>query len=318
LGKIAVLLNDACSERERLGGQAGLAARTLAAGDGWAVEDVVCTYRPSDASFEDRHARYRGALVGAGTFNCRGPHGRELLTPGSLLLGNAGENFECGHEHGTGDRCLAFAYEREMFERLAFEAGVRGKPRLKALRVPPVRVLAPLVADACAAWVAATATDGGSAANAGRNWRPTENAWDEIAVRLAAAAARFAGAPTRAPRSPRNAERGVVRAVRLIDRDASQRLELDALAREASLSRFHFVRAFARATGLTPHRYVLRARLRRAAVGLATNEARVVDVAIASGFRDVSNFNRAFRAEFGVTPRAHRRSAMRRIVTRSS
>ena len=301
MGKIAVLLNDACSERERLGGEAGLATRTLAAGDGWAVEDVVCTYRPSDASFEERHARYRVALVGAGTFNCRGPHGRELLTPGSLLLGNAGENFECGHEHGTGDRCLAFAYEREMFERLAFEAGVRGKPRLKALRVPPVRVLAPLVADACAAWVAAT-----------------ENVWDEIAVRLAAAAARFAGAPTRAPRSPRNAERGVVRAVRLIDRDASQRLELDALAREASLSRFHFVRAFARATGLTPHRYVLRARLRRAAVCLATNEARVVDVAAASGFRDVSNFNRAFRAEFGVTPRAHRRSAMRRIVTRSS
>ena len=71
-------------------------------------------------------------------------------------------------------------------------------------------------------------------------------------------------------------------------------------------------------TGLTPHRYVLRARLRRAAVRLATNDARVVDVAIACGFRDVSNFNHAFRAEFGVTPRAHRRSAERRIVTRDT
>ena len=319
MGKIAGLLNDACNERDRLGVEPGLAVRTLAAGDGWAVEDVVCTYRPSDASFEERHARYRVALVGAGTFNCRGPHGRELLTPGSLLIGNVGEGFECGHEHGTGDRCLAFAYERELFERLAFEAGVRGKPRLKSLRVPPVRALAPLVADACAAW-RTTAMDGGSAENAGRNFRPTAmdggtpsaSAWDEVAVRLAAAAARFAGAPTRTPRSPRNAERGVVRAVRLIERDVSQRLELDELAREASLSRFHFVRAFALATGLTPHRYVLRARLRRAAVRLATNDARVVDVAIASGFRDVSNFNHAFRAEFGTTPRAHRRSAERR------
>jgi AraC-like DNA-binding protein len=297
LGKIAVLLNDACIERERLGAEPGLDARTLAAGDGWAVEDVVCTYRPSDASFEERHARYRVALVGAGTFNCRGPHGRELLTPGSLLLGNAGEGFECGHEHGTGDRCLAFAYSPEMFERLAFEAGVRGKPRLQGLRVPPVRMLASLVADSCAVW-ASTAMDGGRAL--------PQIAWDELAVRLAAAAARFAGAPTRAPRSPRNAERGVVRAVRLIDRDASQTLELDALAREATLSRFHFVRAFARATGLTPHGYVLRARLRRAAVLLATNDARIVDVALASGFRDVSNFNHAFRAEFGTTPRAHR------------
>ena len=300
MGKIAVLLNDACDERERLGGEAGLATRTLAAGDGWAVEDVVCTYRPSDASFEEQHARYRVALVGAGTFNCRGPHGRELLTPGSLLLGNAGESFECGHEHGTGDRCLAFAYSPELFERLAFEAGVRGKPRLKTLRVPPIRALAPLVADACAAWAT------------------TESAWEEVAVRLAAAAAHFAAAPTRATRSPRNAERGVVRAVRLIDHDASQPLELDALAREASMSRFHFVRAFARATGLTPHRYVLRARLRGAAVRLATNYTRVVDVAIASGFRDVSNFNHAFRAEFGVTPRAHRRLAERRIVTCST
>jgi AraC family transcriptional regulator len=132
------------------------------------------------------------------------------------------------------------------------------------------------------------------------------SAWDEVAIRLAAAAARFAGEPTRAARIPRNAERGVVRAVRLIEHDASRALELDALAREASLSRFHFVRAFARVTGLTPHRYVVRARLRRAAVRLATNETRVVDVAMASGFRDVSNFNHAFRAEFGTTPRAHR------------
>jgi AraC family transcriptional regulator len=299
LGKIAVLLNDACTERERLGGEPGLAARTLAAGDGWAAEDVVCTYRPSDASFEERHARYRVALVGAGTFDCRGPHGRELLTPGSLLLGNAGEGFECGHEHGSGDRCLAFAYSHELFERLAFEAGVRGKPRLNALRVPPVRALAPLVADACAAWTVGSA-------------------WDEVAVRLAAAAVRFAAAPTRAPRNPRNAERGIVRAVRLIERDASRPLALDVLAREACLSRFHFVRAFARFTGLTPHRYVLRARLRRAAVRLATNDARIVDVAIASGFRDVSSFNHAFRAEFGTTPRAHRNSAARRIVTRST
>ena len=123
---------------------------------------------------------------------------------------------------------------------------------------------------------------------------------------MAAAAARFAAEPKRAPRSPANAERGVARAVRLIERDPSATLALDVLAREAKLSRFHFVRAFARVTGLTPHRYVLRARLRRAAVRLATSDARVVDVAMSSGFRDVSNFNHAFRAEFGTTPRQHR------------
>jgi AraC-like DNA-binding protein len=205
------------------------------------------------------------------------------------------EGFECGHTHGTGDRCLAFAYSAQMFERLAFEAGVRGTPKLRALRVPPIAALAPLVAEACAAWVEA----------------PGGGAWGELGVRLAAAAARFAGEPERAPRSPANSERGVARAVRLIERDPGAALALDVLAREAALSRFHFVRAFARVTSLTPHRYVMRARLRRAAVSLATDDARVVDVAMNSGFHDVSSFNHAFRAEFGVTPRQHRKRLRR-------
>ncbi|MGE5813314.1 MAG: helix-turn-helix domain-containing protein, partial [Acidobacteriota bacterium] len=39
--------------------------------------------------------------------------------------------------------------------------------------------------------------------------------------------------------------------------------------------------------------------------------AKIVDVALDSGFGDVSNFNRAFRAEFGVSPRTYRRRARR-------
>jgi AraC-like DNA-binding protein len=298
LAKIAVLLDDAIRERERLGAPPGLSSRLLLGDGDWAVEDVVCTYGPGDASFEERHERYRVALVGFGTFQCRSARGRELLTPGSLLLGNARDCFECGHEHGSGDRCLAFGYAPETFERLAFEAGVRGKPRLAAVRVPPLAALAPLVAEACATWAQADA----SAARA---------AWQEIGVRVAAAAARLAAGPSRAPRSPANAERGVARAVRLIERDPRAPLALAELAREASLSRFHFLRAFARVTGLTPHRYLTRARLRRAAVLLATNDSRVIDVAMTSGFRDVSSFNRAYRAEFGATPREHRKRLRR-------
>jgi AraC-like DNA-binding protein len=159
--------------------------------------------------------------------------------------------------------------------------------------VPPIGALAPLVADVCAAW-------------ADQPKATARGAWDELAVRLAAAAARFAAEPARAPRDPANAERGVARVVRLVEREPFAALTLDTLAREAKLSRFHFVRAFARVTGLTPHRYQLRARLRAAAVRLALHEARVVDVAMMSGFNDVSNFNHAFRAEFGTTPRAYR------------
>jgi AraC-like DNA-binding protein len=294
LAKIAELLDDAIRERERLGAPPALSPRLIAEGDDWAVEDVICTYRPNDASFEERHDRYRVALVGFGTFQCRSAGAHELLTPGCLLLGNAHDSFECGHEHGLGDRCLAFGYSLDMFERLAFEVGVRGKPRLKALRVPPVAELAPLVAETCVAWAAA-------------DQPPPRGRWAELGVRVAAAAARLAADPARAPRTPVNAERGVARAVRLIEHDPRALLALDELAREARLSRFHFVRAFARVTGLTPHRYLLRARLRRAAMLLATRDARVIDIAMLCGFRDVSSFNRAYRAEFGAPPREHRK-----------
>jgi AraC family transcriptional regulator len=101
----------------------------------------------------------------------------------------------------------------------------------------------------------------------------------------------------------------VTAAVRRIERDPDDALSLRSLAREARLSPYHFLRTFERITGVTPHQYVLRVRLRRAATALATEPGKVVDVALESGFGDLSNFNRAFRAEFGVSPRAYRRRA---------
>ena len=101
----------------------------------------------------------------------------------------------------------------------------------------------------------------------------------------------------------------VTAAVRRIERDPDDALSLRSLAREARLSPYHFLRTFERITGVTPHQYVLRVRLRRAATALATEPGKVIDVALESGFGDLSNFNRAFRAEFGVSPRAYRRRA---------
>ena len=81
------------------------------------------------------------------------------------------------------------------------------------------------------------------------------------------------------------------------------------LAREAGLSPYHFLRTFERITGVTPHQYVLRARLREAAIRLVAEPGNVLDIALDCGFGDVSNFNRAFRTEFGVSPRAYRQGA---------
>jgi AraC-like DNA-binding protein len=92
----------------------------------------------------------------------------------------------------------------------------------------------------------------------------------------------------------------------MIDNEPGADTSLVRLAGEASLSTYHFLRTFQRVTGVTPHQYVLRMRLRRAAVRLATEPAKVIDIALESGFADLSNFNRTFRTEFGVTPRAYR------------
>jgi AraC-like DNA-binding protein len=98
----------------------------------------------------------------------------------------------------------------------------------------------------------------------------------------------------------------VTRAVRTIERRPEATLPLDRLAREAGLSPYHFLRTFERLTGVTPHQYILRARLREAAMRLASESRNVLDIALDCGFGDVSNFNRAFRAEFGLSPRAYR------------
>src|SRR2546428_5633417 len=114
------------------------------------------------------------------------------------------------------------------------------------------------------------------------------------------------GAMREASSVPSGAMARVTRTVRTIDQGPHEGLAVGSLARESGLSPYHFLRTFERLTGVTPHQYVLRARLRAAATRLATEAGKVIDVALDSGFGDISNFNRAFRTEFGASPRAYR------------
>lgn len=282
MAKIAVT-SDGCAKPK---------ARILGAGDGWAISHVVCNAGPKDTPFEEEHSNMSIAMVIAGSFQYRTSTGRELMTPGSFLLGNAGDAYICGHEHGAGDRCVSFQYSQYLRERLVDDLGLSRK-RFRAPRTPPLRSLAPLVAKAMALLSGAgTATS------------------EELAMALFARAIEAdCGMEPRPHRADPASLARVTRVVRMIDQDPDAAHDLNSMAHAARLSPCHFLRTFEALTGVTPHQYLLRARLRRASLRLRTERARIIDVALGCGFGDVSNFNRAFRAEFGVSPRAWRAGA---------
>ena len=76
------------------------------------------------------------------------------------------------------------------------------------------------------------------------------------------------------------------------------------------MSKYHFLRVFRRLTGMTPYQYLLSARMRRAALELASSRRPVLDIALDSGFGDLSTFNHRFRATFGATPTQYRASRL--------
>jgi AraC-like DNA-binding protein len=299
LGKIALELEHALAHRAKAGSAAGLRTHLLATGKGWTVQDVLCTSGPDDPTFKERHARHLIALVAAGSFECGTEFGRELMTPGSLLLGNAGQCFECRHQHAAGDRCIAFGYSPEQFEDLAADVGVMA--RFHRMRLPPINGVAPLVAQA---WTGLTTPS------------PVEatQIWEELSFQLAGQVLRMATGLSRGRAdAPAAAVAHVTRAVRRIDSDPAATLTLEELAQEAKLSLYHFLRTFQRLTGVTPHQYVRRARLRNSATLLAAGKSRVLDIALDCGFGDLANFNHAFRAEFGMAPLAYRKQNARKL-----
>jgi AraC family transcriptional regulator len=84
-------------------------------------------------------------------------------------------------------------------------------------------------------------------------------------------------------------------------------VSLKRLAGKAGLSPFYLHREFSEAIGETPGKVALRLRLVRGGALLLTTKDSVLDVALASGFRNHETFSRAFRRQFGMAPRAYRK-----------
>lgn len=94
-----------------------------------------------------------------------------------------------------------------------------------------------------------------------------------------------------------------------IDRHLDDDLDLDTLSGVAAFSKYHFHRQFAATFGLTVHRYVQLARLKRASYRLAYRDAQsVTDIAMDAGYDAPDAFARAFRQRFGQSPSSFRKT----------
>src|SRR5882672_8182145 len=83
-------------------------------------------------------------------------------------------------------------------------------------------------------------------------------------------------------------------------------LSLDEMAQSIGLSTAHFARMFRKSTGETPYQFVLRQRVERATAMLRAPDARILDVAVACGFKTQQHFAKVFRDACGVSPTQYR------------
>jgi AraC family transcriptional regulator len=261
------------------------------------LHEIVCRAGSSDRPFEERHDGFSISAVVAGSFTYRSDAGEGLLYPGALLMGNSGRCFECGHAHSAGDRCISLNVHEDQFGEIAATAASSSGFRFPALSLPPLPKVLPVVAHMEAL------------AFTGSSLRCEELAMGIVERVIAAFAGdrRLRSAPTW-----RETKR-VVAVIRLVEADPSRALELGELAAAAAMSKYHFLRVFRSVMGVTPHQYLIGVRLRRAARALSSSRRPVLDIALDSGFGDLSTFNKTFRATFGLTPTRYRESTGARL-----
>ena len=252
------------------------------------VSEFRCTAVPGDKPFAEQFDCHSVSYVRKGSFGCQS-RGRSFeLVTGSVLVGFPGDEYVCTHDHVCGDECLSFFLEPELVETIG---GRREAWRVGAAPpLPELMVLGEL---------AQAAADGRS-----------DIALDEIGHLFAS---RFVDAVSERTRKPvaikARDRRRAVETAQWIEANSDQAIDLDAAAKQAGISPFHFLRLFSKVLGVTPHQYLVRSRLRHAARLLSDEDIAITDIAYDVGFGDLSNFVRTFHRAAGLSPGAFRDAA---------
>ena len=92
-----------------------------------------------------------------------------------------------------------------------------------------------------------------------------------------------------------------------VETNIGSRITIAQLSSSIHLSRWHFSRAFSRATGLSPREYLMTARLQRAKTLVEISDWTISEISEACGFSDQSHLTRQFRKSVGTTPMQWRR-----------
>ncbi|HXC50582.1 MAG TPA: AraC family transcriptional regulator [Candidatus Limnocylindrales bacterium] len=250
------------------------------------VQDYRCELGPHDPSFVEIHHGFSIAYVRRGSFGYLSQGRRHDLVAGSFLVGHPGDEFLCTHDHVQGDECLSF--------HLTPEAAAEIDDDTRAWRVGCLPPLAELMV---LGELAQSAVGGTS-----------DVGIDEAGMLLAARFVRLATERSVGDPVARDRRRAVEAAI-WIDDHSGEDIDLETAAAGAELSPFHFLRLFSSVLGVTPHQYLVRSRLRRAARLLADEDRPITDIAYEVGFGDLSNFVRTFGRAAGVSPKAFRKAA---------
>lgn len=265
------------------------------------VIEYRCDAGPDDRPFTEVHEHASISYVCQGSFGCQVGSASHELMPGGVLVGRAGDEYVCSHDHHAGgDVCLSV----RLSEALLDELGLSQAKSLATGSLPPLAELGILgeLAHAAARGTADCGVDEAALCFAARF------------AELTAPASRRARITQSARITARDRQRAVA-AAHFIEAHATAAMTLEDGARAVQLTPFHYLRLFTRVLGVSPHQYLVRARLRLAARLLAERaQPSVTDTAYAVGFGDLSNFVRTFTRAAGVTPGEFRRVARGRIA----
>jgi AraC family transcriptional regulator len=93
---------------------------------------------------------------------------------------------------------------------------------------------------------------------------------------------------------------------RALEDSPREDLSLAALAEIAGMNLHYLSRLFKQSTGLSPHRYVLEQRIRRAQQFLRSLDMTILEASVRAGFAEQGHFSKVFRRFVGVLPTEYR------------